>query len=182
MHPSLQKLAEKVGVRIEDRAIDNSHIFDGSSIGTHSFRCIWSDDLPGWTPKDPTELVRKEPLEMISLSDHAILHEIAHFAAAEECQRDLPEFGLGYVGEFAQLFVPSVVEPEEQSKQEAVTHFLCCFWGSRENISPRLSNCPERYCESWEVYFGFKESELKDFSLDSLEIFSRAIAIIQKVG
>lgn len=158
------RLAKILGVKIEDRSVDNSYIFDGKSIATHFYHCHWvgkgKRDAYGFEEED---LVRIPGMSPVYLTDHDMLHEVLHFMVAAPEQRDLPEYGLGYVGSMCQEFVVDVVDIDEANKQEGIVQLLCCYLGSKFGLHPQfcvVGNDPEyQTLNSWETYFKLKEKE-----------------------
>lgn len=160
MNPNLLLLSRMVGVPLSERETSDSHIFDGQSIATR---------YNGNT-----------------LDDAAILHEICHFMAAKPEQRDLPEFGLGYIAQFGQLYVVQVIEDDlssfkytESNLQEAVTQMLCVYLGKRFNISSILNEDPE-YSSSWDVYLNNKTKEFSFFGVGPWEVLARVISALKE--
>lgn len=179
MNPAILEIAAKVGVSIKDRSCDNDYIFDGQSIASHYYPLRWvpNGKLDKWGYPDETY---ERAGNIVYLSDHDLLHEIMHYAAAAPEQRDLPEFGLGYVGSYCQTNVSQVVDKDESYLQEKTTQFLCCFFGSIIGICPDLIEEPGfNPCSSWPDYFDFK---VKDAEKDPEPCFHRAIGIIQALG
>lgn len=183
MNPVIMEIAKKVGVRIENRACDLGHIFDGSSIATHFYSIKNACKIhPDWafatSCPDCIKEVRDESKPPTFLSDHDLLHEVMHFAACNPEQKDLPEFGLGDASFFNQTICPEVVDFKEGANQEYVVQLLCCYFGSKNEICPLLSDSPDwEGAENWETYFTAK----KEMSLFSPLHFERAIKIIQQI-
>lgn len=147
--PILLQLADRVGVRIQDRPINKSYYFDGKSIATHYFKTTWSDDIDDYII---------DPTKRIDLLDHDILHEICHFIVASPEQRDLPEFGLGNVGLgcYDRIPAPQVMDlndsqAENCNIQEFTTQMLCVLLGRRLGISVDLAES-KGYASSWDEY------------------------------
>jgi len=155
MHPAIQMLADKFGVRIAERCASDSWQFDGESIAT--------------THRKYTSIIHN--------SDHDLLHEIAHYAVAAPEQRDLPEYGLALAivpgqcyghfrnpdgtidGKFSQV-AGGLVDDDEQKIQEHMAQLLCVHWGMVYGISPVLSSEPSaRITASWEAYLLYKIDE-----------------------
>lgn len=165
MHPSVKKLLEKYQIPVSDRVCGGvpvlQPVWNGSDLATQWVKTCW-DDQGGEEIYSTTN---------IPLSDHDLLHEIAHWVAAAPEQRDLPEYGLGaiafqtyHIGEVA---LPDVVGGEEGCIQEMLCWLLCCYWGTKYQIDPFLSESPG-YASSWEDYLITKiDSFLKDECLRS---------------
>ena len=165
-NPKLIALAERAGTKIEERDTTDGHVFDGATIGTYYYKLVYDHKTDSVTPTG----------QSIRLTDHALLHEIAHFMVAAPEQRDLPEFGLGYVAIYSQEVTPAVVDYEESELQELATQLLCMFFGSRIGISPEL---PDMSCESWEDYWDLKKLEGTGFGRDAID---RALTAINQLG
>lgn len=152
MHPVIQKLADHFGVILSDRVCNSvwneekldyeraDHLFDGKTIAKHS---RWG-----------------------TLTDHDLMHEIAHFVCASPEQRDLPEYGLGYVVIHGQSYVPNVVDMDshmqESNIQEMMTQFLCMKWGMAYGIPTAMaeeSYSGFNYAKDWDHYFELKMQE-----------------------
>lgn len=169
MNPQLQKLADRIGVKLSDRvAMDVDHgvpecfqwnqaLYDGKTIATKVQR--WK-----YIEYDNDGLDYEEILgDIEDRFDHDILHEMAHWFAASEVQRELPEFGLGTVaygeglgddfGEIKTNPIPGVVEHAECETQEYMAWFLCVKWGKELGISPALENFKVK---DWDEYLTIK--------------------------
>ena len=181
MNPMLQvlaDLADKFGVKLSDRiAIDvecgfpdffaaKDAYYDGSSIATRIQR--WAYLPKDMCPKSWGDVGKgRSVLTLVDeATDHHILHEIAHFVAASESQRDLPEYGLGTVvygtplggqDRWSYKSIPAVVDSKESAIQECMAQLLCVFWGKRYGISdylPELMNT-----QGWDEYLSYKIGE-----------------------
>jgi hypothetical protein len=150
------ELAAHFGVKLADRNAWRSHRYDGKSIAL-------------WGRKMAPGSLRYDDLE---LSDHEILHEIAHFVVAAPCQRDLPEYGLGYVGGLGELPCEDVVDDlgfshtmafdtAEGQIQEHMAQFLCWRWGVAYGLSVYMSEYPN-FADSWDQYIATKLREYDD--------------------
>lgn len=180
LNPNVLRMAKILGVKIEDRAINNSYLFDGKSIGTHFYHCQWvGNGIINSYGFEEEDLVRIEGLAPIYLTDHDIMHDVLHYVCAAPEQRDLPEFGLGYVGGMYQECVVEVVDTDEANKQEGIVQLLCCYFGTKFGLHPRFcvaGTDPEyRKLKSWETYFKLKNRETnpskwEDLMVPALEI------------
>lgn len=132
MNPRVPLIAESVGVRLNNRLATRHHLFDGTGIS------LW------WYSKG---LRRVMPM-----SDHDIIHEIGHYAAAAPEQRDLPEYGLGSAdGSHGQRYSPYVVDLKEAEIQECTAQLLSIYWGRKYDLCPYFSDAPN-YATSWNEY------------------------------
>lgn len=176
LNPHLLTLAQKVGVRVSERSCEDTYVFDGDSIATHYFKYKWQG------PVATEEYLRSS--EVVHFTTHDILHEIMHFVAAAPEQRDLPEFGLGYVylngGNLIEA--PCVVDPEEAERQEILTQLLCIQMGGKYGLSPKLSGEPETWAgnRSWHRYLETKNQEHRGGKWTYCILFPEAEALIQK--
>lgn len=81
------------------------------------------------------------------MSEHDILHEVAHWVVARPEQRDLPEFGLGSLGSDQ---APLVVDPDEADTQEKAACLLSAMWAVHYGIlDPTIGRV---YFENWTEY------------------------------
>ena len=100
------------------------------------------------------------------------MHEIAHYVVARPEQRDLPEYGLGYVAAAGENCCVGVVDHNESAIQEHMAQLLCVLWGERYGISPALPDLLP--CMSWQQYLVFKISE-SIYHMDSPEYMWEAM-------
>ena len=169
MHPAIEMLATKYGIKIAERCASDSFVFDGETLATWYCK-------GGRAFVDPFDGQAYPEGEHIRYTDHDLLHEIAHFVVAEPCQKDLPEYGL-FVGignegirsyanaEFQKLLpdYQGLVDSKEQDIQEYMVHFLCAYWGQKYGISPKFSSHPESATgASWEAYLLYKTNEYNE--------------------
>jgi len=144
MHSVIQKLADCFGVKLSDRNCGDGYVFDGKSIAIQGLKWIDSEEIN-------SQFIDK--MISISLTDHDLLHEIAHYVCADLCQRDLPEYGLGGIPMFNNIYVEEVVDYSEQCIQECMVQLLCVHWGKAYGISPRLTHDPKyTITNSWDQY------------------------------
>lgn len=164
IHPAIYELADRYGVKIEDRDATKSWIFDGKSIATYY--------------TNPHKMSRS-----VRFTDHDILHEIGHYVAAKPEQKDLPEYGLSpgivvpYVfggpgGPFmdedfnfiyhqaTKYYEEGVVDDSEQETQEQMAQLLSCVWGKQYGLSVALSESSDPLGDlsnlSWKEYLQYK--------------------------
>ncbi len=131
IHPAICDLANNAGVKLANRLVSRSHVFDGETIGLWWYNQTLKICFP--------------------LSDHEILHEVCHYIVADQCQKDLPEYGLGSVGSMGQKYCPRVVDIFDSEMQEFAVQILCIRYGRRHGISHLLGEMPT-YCKSWDDY------------------------------
>lgn len=141
MHPILLELALRFGVEIRNEVHPKGLIFDGKAIHTQVQKWKW-DDSAGNSYGDYV------PDGVLQSCDHDLLHEVCHFIAAADCQRDLPEFGLGNAGlgpSGPKSAIPNVLDLDGvhlATVQEHTVQLLCVYLGAKHNISPELSEQP----------------------------------------
>lgn len=155
---SVRQLAASLGVSLVNRIAQDTYFFDGASIATRGRKYV-NDDIT----------------EEFSYKDHDILHELGHWFIAEECQRDLPEYGLALGiaatayglkgGEFLdmdgnirpnvpQSVFEGLVDKEEQDIQEACAQILASHWGRQLQVSPAMAS--SNMFTSWNQYDKYK--------------------------
>jgi hypothetical protein len=127
MHHKISALAEYFGVRLSERSCREGHIYDGRTIALMGSR--------------------------VPLSDHDLLHEIAHFAVATPGQRLLPEYGLGNATIAGQTWIKAIVSRNEREIQERMCMLLSARWGIAYDISAVFSAAPHTIVV-WEKYIG----------------------------
>jgi len=158
MDPRLRKLAEQVGIRIEERSCDRDFLFDGETLATHFYPCEWvgTGKFSEWGTEEE-DFVRRKDSDPVYLSDHDFLHEIMHYLVAAPEQLDLQEYGLGYTGSYNQEYCPDVADAEEAYLQEKTVQLLCCYVGSRLGLRVDLIDAPGwDGCSSWPAYYEAK--------------------------
>lgn len=152
IHPEIRALCAHVGMRLANRHTWRKPIWDGETLGTFFYNRFVKQFMP--------------------LADHDLLHEVCHFMIAAPEQRDLPEYGLGYVAAFggSQAYNPNVVDDfgHESEMQEMSCWVLACMLGPSMGITPLL--CDQRkgmWSEStgtWSTYFQYKLDEIQDYN------------------
>lgn len=155
MHSSVKALFEKYQIPVSDRVCGGEPIlqpvWNGMDLALFWCKTKWNRE---------TDVI--DSTEYIPLSDHDLLHEIAHWVVAAPEQRDLPEYGLGAVAyntyHIGEVKLPDVVGSDEGSIQERLCWFVCCYWGMKHHISSVLSAEPG-YAPTWEVYLNHKIQE-----------------------
>jgi hypothetical protein len=142
VHPVAEMLAGRYGIGLLSKLIWRKHIYDGKNVR------LW------WYGRRETR-----PLKgLIPLSDHDVIHEVAHFVAAAPEQRDLPEFGLGYTCTYGQAFVWDVVDRPEAEIQEMMAQMISIYWGRKYNLCAVMSDDPI-FISTWDEYEDFKKKE-----------------------
>ena len=153
---NIYKFASIMGCPIESRNASNSWVFDGKTIASYY----------DWNGNG----------NFTDYSDHDFLHEVLHYVVAEECQRDLPEYGLkiGITssqsygpkgGEFrdrngtirlsfyANDMMDGLVDKDEQDAQEVACWILAIKLGPLFGYSPRMSDeKPPGITDTWAKY------------------------------
>lgn len=124
MHSIITVLANRYKIPISGRACGggdlNQPCWDGKNLATYWVRFEYNDN-------DVCIVQHRVPI-----SDAELLHEIGHYVAAREEQRDLPEYGLGAVVFTTYHFwdsCPSVVDEVEGFVQEFLAVLLEVYWG-----------------------------------------------------
>lgn len=128
MHSMIQRLLEANKIQVSSRVCGGDPIFqpvwNGQDLALYWLKAEYNND---------DQVISTEN---IPLSDHDLLHEIAHWIAAAPEQRDLPEYGLGPIA--FQTYhidnIPSVVDSEESSVQE----HLCWLLFGRKKMSQKI--------------------------------------------
>ncbi len=164
--PAVLQLAKNLGANLSERDAHASYAFDGQTIATHKRRYL-DDDL----------------YEIVPLTDHDILHELGHWVMAEECQRDLPEFGLALGvaiaaygppgGEFLDLYgnirsnvyqgaFEGVVDKGEQDIQEQGAQLLSSYWGRSLGVGVDMASDPG-FFRDWNHYDFYKTKEANQY-------------------
>lgn len=155
MHAAVQNLLDKYKIPTSSTRICGGEpvfepVWNGQDLAIYWCRASWNTDSD--------EIISTEE---IALSDHDLLHEIAHFVVATPEQKNVPEYGLGAVAFYTYHMrdeIHRVVDAEEGSIQERLCWFLCCYWGMKYNISAILSESPD-YVHTWEEYLDKKIQE-----------------------
>lgn len=129
MHPALRGLAKELGIPLSSRSCSNGWMWNGRDLATNQ-GAGW-EDTEEWDPLRP-------------LPDEWLAHEIGHWVAAEDYQRDLPEYGLGLVITFMcqgglsvqeqEWLVNGVVDEQESLVQECAADILGIFFCSTRGI------------------------------------------------
>ncbi len=179
MHPAIQILADKYGVKLSNRVCGGYDLqepcFNGKDIATREIRLF---DAMG----EKTYCFGREGAyrQAFPLSDHDILHEIAHYAVASKEQRMLPEYGLGSIlpGIFDDSILLATINEEEADIQEALAQLLCCYWGEKYNINPSLSGS-KGYASTWDEYLLKKAVE--NIASRGSDIFWKALIYVRKL-
>ena len=157
-------LAGAVGCPIVERDASESWNFDGTGIA--AYRSVEKED-------DDGNVIGQRIDRYLP---HDLLHEVAHYCVAEECQRDLPEYGcsIGIVnslslgpkgGEFrdeegnvkeltisrADRFYDGLVDSEEQDIQELAAQMMCHHIGWFLGIPMDLLSAPKQYTDRYQA-------------------------------
>jgi hypothetical protein len=162
-------LANNLGASLSERVAHDSYLFDGKTIALYGRRYLNRKRFGGRLGLNVDEV---DPVEMVPFSDHDILHELGHWVMAEECQKDLPEYGLT-IGIAALAFGPrggefltetgklrdniypdalmGVVDRDEADIQDCGAQLLSSYWGRTLNISVSLSSEPN-FFRDWDHY------------------------------
>lgn len=136
MHPILPRLAKHYGLKLSKRSCEGNALFNGKTLAING--------RYGY------------------ISDHRLMHEIAHFAVAKKRQKTRPEYdmpspanswlgiGFKYSGN---------VKWGERETQEYMCHFLCALWGKAYGVSPLLAEEPNWHVPDWDWYIAVKIKE-----------------------
>lgn len=173
VHSEVRELASHVGMTLAMRHTWRRPIWDGETLGLFFYN--------------------RHVKQFMPLTDHDILHEICHYMLAEECQRDLPEYGLGYVSAFhgSQTYNPNVVDDfgYESEAQEMATWILACMLGPSMGISPLLGEQRKGVFSSsscgWNAYFRYSLSEIQEyekFKITLEDVQERAFKALREFG
>lgn len=151
------QIAELLGIKLVDRDAALTWIYNGQDIALWYTRNLWFDD----------ESTRKK----VYFTDHDILHELCHWIVADECQRDLPEYGLSPapndVNAYGEFRLPNgdvdytnpydgVVDMSDQIDQEIRTQQLCIGLGLLFNIPSKLGEDAQGIDKNWRSYYRYK--------------------------
>lgn len=147
MHSIITVLANRYKIPISGRACGggdlNQPCWDGKNLATYWVRFEYNDD-------DVCIVQHRVPI-----SDAELLHEIGHYVAAREEQRDLPEYGLGAVVFTTYHFwdsCPSVVDEVEGFIQEFLAILLEVYWGQL-NCLPFVLSYGADWASDWQELF-----------------------------
>lgn len=173
VHPEVRELASHVGMTLAMRHTWRRPIWDGETLGLFFYN--------------------RHVKQFMPLTDHDILHEICHYMAAKDYQRDLPEYGLGYVSAFhgSQTYNPNVVDDfgYESEAQEMSTWIMCCMLGPHMGISSLMGEQRKGFFSSstqgWDTYFRYKLDEVQQyhrFKITLGELQERAFKALREFG
>ncbi len=176
MHPAIELIANQIGAKLSDRTVFNTPIFDGKTIAT-SWGEATAVSIKNGTYGNPTHYEVAIPF-----TDHTLLHELGHFFAARQEQRDLQEFGLGYTAQYNQIPCDDCVDEDEASIQEFIAQLFCVSWGKKYGISPLLGegSAPsyfDDWSSSWDDYLILKFAESCDTSLNEVFMWQAMIRL-----
>lgn len=125
MHPAIKILAERYVVQLSDRV--SYYVFEPKNyiLPTYDGQTL------------STQHLKYGKVE--SIPDIDLLHEIGHYVAASQEQRDLPEYGLGtqvYGRKLKVNCIPAIIDKKESEIQEFLASFLAILWGRAYGIKP----------------------------------------------
>ncbi len=119
----------------------------------------YGEDYPGTPYYDGKDIAtRREDLPM---TEHEVLHEIAHWVVASDDQRRLPEYGLGYIALKYQANSVPVLPEGVGGTQEMITWVFCLLIGREFGLSPALPDLP---VISWDEYLAVKRGQEPGFA------------------
>jgi len=161
INSTLITISNIYGCKLKERIYNNSFRYDGKTIATKGKGLLLTifDDFD--------ELDNdKEPIR--NLTDHEILHEIAHFIAADETQRKTPEFGLLKIFKCKDYNPNNIdfhsyngyVDWTEQLVQEFFAQKISSFLGKKYSLHPDLFDYKYK---DWDDYDQVKEIENRNF-------------------
>jgi hypothetical protein len=171
----VRTIAEILGCPVAERNATDSWDYDGKTIASYC------------TPNKYDLFCEEDGLDRnktIRLSPHDIFHEICHWLVADECQRDLPEYGLLIGVTDTQAFGPpggaqsfrkvngtlhdsaytynGVVDRCDQDAQEAACWILEIKLGRKFGIACAFAVTPG--FSSWEEYIATKRDHFSHLS------------------
>lgn len=190
MHPMIQVLADRYGIKLSDRvAADTDRgmpdwftydqaLYNGKDLATRVQR--WKIQYTG---NDEWDHLEERSIQTVveSMTDHEIMHDIGHYVAASAEQKDLPEFGLGTTiygkslndendSDWGKMAVPAVVEEQEGRIQEYMATLLSIKWGRQYGINPDLTSSKMLPNMTWDEYEAMKFQECQHYTFKYGEV------------
>lgn len=179
IHQAVINLAKELGVILADRNASLSWMYDGKSVALWH-QCLILDNYD----REDANLNFGGEFPKRIFASHDILHELGHFIAAQEVQREFPEFGLDWGVTVSQALGPlgspyrtadgrptwtyeeagymRLLDEEEADIQEFFAQQFCVAFGKRHGVPSQMlgTNLPE--FNTWNGYLAYKRQENGD--------------------
>lgn len=157
--PVVKAIADHYGITIADRVCGGGNIlkpcYDGTTIASQ-----WCEFSRNYDQGGRCSFTQR----IVDLTDHDLLHEIAHWVVGEPEQRTIPDFGMGpVVFGTSDIFTQQVeIGYHERLQQEMTCWLVGEHWGRRHNLPATLSFEPS-YAPSWDEFQQKKAEQGKQF-------------------